>query len=51
MAQGTVKWFNSDKGYGEFNRSVQHGRFWVLSRPEVQQWRDWAVQEDYRQQA
>src|SRR5215210_6551431 len=30
---------------GGFNRSAQHGRFWVLSGPEVRKWRDWVVQE------
>src|SRR5215217_102708 len=36
------------RGYertGGFNRSVQHGRFWVLSGPEVRKWRGWVVQE------
>ena len=34
-----------------FNRSVQHGRFWVLSGPEVQEWRGWVVQEGCRRRA
>ncbi len=35
---------NKDSG-GGFNRSVQHGRFWVLYRSEVHEWRGWVVQE------
>ena len=31
---------------GGFNRSVQHGRFSVLSGSEVRKWRGWVVQED-----
>ncbi len=39
------------KGGGGFNRSVQHGRFWVLSGPEVHEWRDWVVLEGCRRRA
>src|SRR5215212_9284997 len=34
-----------NEGLGGFNRSVQHGRFSVLSGSEVREWRGWVVQE------
>src|SRR5215218_1714294 len=43
----TFDWaFRLNVRSGGFNRSVQHGRFWVLSGPEVRKWRGWVVQED-----
>jgi transposase len=39
------------KKRGGFNRSVQHARFSVLSRPEVRKWRGWVVLEGCRRRA
>src|SRR5215211_2663790 len=48
LTEGSAECVEIDGG---FNRSVQHGRFWVLSGPEVHKWRDWVVQEGCRRQA
>src|SRR5215218_147301 len=45
LVESCIQPKTGDEGDGGFNRSVQHARFWVLSGPEVHEWRGWVVLE------